>query len=330
VRDAAGVLDLCGFSRFDIEGPGAAEWLRGQVTGGIPKIGRLGLIYLADRRGRIVTEMSVVRHGEDKMTLITAATAQDHDFELLTGRMPERAGFTIADHTEEYSTLILAGPKSRDILAGLCDADLTQPWLSHQTSHIAGKRVNLIRVSFTGELGWEVHAAVGNMPVVFDALWAAGQPHGLKPFGMFALDSLRVEKGYRTWKGDLSTDYTMFQGGLERFVKLDKAQDFPGKAALLSEKQQGVSRRFVTMIVEAGDCDAPYMSTIWSGGEVAGETTSGAWGYRVGASIALGVVRADCAAPGTELEVEIYGERRKATVQPDRPLWDPDNARLKA
>ncbi len=168
------------------------------------------------------------------------------------------------------------------------------------------------------------------MPAVFDALWAAGQPHGLKPFGMFALDSLRVEKGYRAWKGDLSTDYTLFQGGLDRFVKLDKAQDFPGKAALQSEKQQGVTRRFATMIVEAGDCDAPYMSTVWNDGEVVGETTSGAWGYRVGASIALGMVRADCAAPGTGLEVEIYGRRCKATVQPDRPLWDPDNARLKA
>ncbi len=215
-------------------------------------------------------------------------------------------------------------------MAGICAADLHQPWLSHQEAEIAGKRVRLLRVSFTGELGWEVHAAVADMPAVFDAVWAAGQPHGLKPFGMYALDSLRVEKGYRAWKGDLSTDYTMFKGGLDRFVKLDKAQDFPGKAALLSEKQQGVSKRFVTMIVEAGDCDAPYMSTVWKGSEVVGETTSGAWGYRVGASIALGMVRADCAGPGAELEVEIYGRRCKATVQPDRPLWDPDNARLKA
>ena len=147
---------------------------------------------------------------------------------------------------------------------------------------------------------------------------------------MFALNSLRLEKGYRTWKGDLSTDYTMFHGGLDRFVKLDKPQDFPGKAALQSEKQQGVTKRFATLIVEAGEHDAPYMSTIWKDGEVVGETTSGGWGYRVGASIAYGVVRADCAVPGSELEVEIYGQRFKATVQPDQPLWDPLNERLKA
>jgi dimethylglycine dehydrogenase len=244
--------------------------------------------------------------------------------------MPTGAGFTLTDHTEDYTTLILAGPRSRDILGAVCDADLSQGWLTHQTSEIAGKAVNLIRVSFTGELGWEAHAAVADMPAVFDAIWTAGQPHGLKPFGMFALDSLRLEKGYRTWKGDLSTDYTLLQGGLERFVKLDKPQDFPGKAALMSERQQGVTRRFVTLIVDAGAHDAPYMSTLWKSGEVVGETTSGGWGYRVGASIALGMVRADCAEPGTGLEVEIYGERFKATVQPDQPLWDPENARLKA
>jgi dimethylglycine dehydrogenase len=147
---------------------------------------------------------------------------------------------------------------------------------------------------------------------------------------MFALDSLRIEKGYRVWKGDLSTDYTLLQGGLDRFVKLDKPEDFPGRAVLMREMQQGVARRFATMIVEAGDCDAPYMSTVWKGDEVVGETTSGAWGYRVDASIALGMLRIDCTAPGTEVEIEIYGARHKATVQPDRPLWDPENARLHA
>ena len=158
----------------------------------------------------------------------------------------------------------------------------------------------------------------------------AGEPLGLRPFGMFALDSLRIEKGYRAWKGDLSTDYTLLEGGLDRFVKLDKPQDFPGKAALMAQKQRGVTKRFVTMIVDAGEADAPYMSTVWRGDEVVGETTSGAWGYRVGASIALGTVAIDCTEPGTELEVEIFGERRRAVVQEDRPLWDPENGRLRA
>lgn len=162
------------------------------------------------------------------------------------------------------------------------------------------------------------------------AIYGAVLGAGAKPFGMWALNSLRLEKGYRAWKGDLSTDYSLLEGGLDRFIKLDKAVDFPGKAALLAEKQRGVAKRFVTLIVDAGAADAPYMSTLWHGGDIVGETTSGGWGYRVNASIALAMVRADLSAPGTELEVEIYGERRRAVVQPDAPLWDPKNARLRA
>ena len=147
---------------------------------------------------------------------------------------------------------------------------------------------------------------------------------------MYALNALRLEKGYRAWKGDLSTDYSLLEAGLQRFVKFDKPEEFPGKTALLAERERGLRKAFVTLIVEAGEYDAPYMSTLWSAGERVGEVTSGGFGYRVNASIALGVVRADRAVPGTKLEVEIYGRRHKAVVQPDAPLWDPDNARLRA
>ncbi|MBR9843376.1 MAG: FAD-dependent oxidoreductase [Rhodobacteraceae bacterium] len=324
VRDHCGVLDLPGFSRFVVKGPGAAEALRGLVTGGLPKVGRMNLVYIANDKGRILTEMSCMRHGEDEFVMITAATAQWHDRDILLAAMPE--GVTVEDRSRDYDTLIVTGPKSREILAGLSEADLSLGWLSHQVASVAGKAAHLARVSFAGELGWEVHALNADMPVIYDALLAAGA----KPFGMYALNSLRIEKGYRAWKGDLSTDYSLFEGGLDRFVKLDKPQDFPGKAALMAEKQAGPSKRFVTLIVEAGEADAPYMSCVWSGDEIVGETTSGAWGYRVNASVALGMVRADLAAPGTELEVEIYGTRYRAVVQEDRPIWDAENERLRA
>lgn len=324
VRDACGVLDLPGFSRFWVKGDGADEWLRGFCTGGIPKVGRIGLIYVSDHRGRILTEMSCIRLEENSFVLITAATAQWHDGELVKRSVP--AGVTVSETTRDRDCLIVAGPTSRDVLAGLTDADLSMGWLTHQHATVAGKPAFLIRVSFTGELGWEVHAANEDMPAIYEAIIDAGA----KPFGMWALNSLRIEKGYRAWKGDLSTDYTLFEGGLDRFVKLDKPQDFTGKAALMAEKQQGSKKRFVTLIVDAGDCDAPYMSCLWHDGQIVGETTSGAWGYRVGASVALGMVRADLAVPGTELEVEIYGERFRAVVQEGRPLWDPENERLRA
>ncbi|RLK00566.1 GcvT family protein [Ruegeria conchae] len=324
VRDHCGVLDLPGFSRFWIQGDGADDWLRGFCTGGIPKAGRMNLIYVSDERGRIQTELSCIRLAENNFVLITAATAQWHDGELIRNSVPE--GVTVRETTTERDTLIVTGPMSRNVLSGITDADLQQGWLTHQFAKVAGQEAFLIRVSFAGELGWEIHSENDAMPAIYEAVLAAGA----KPFGMYALNSLRIEKGYRAWKGDLSTDYSLLEGGLGRFVKLDKPQDFVGKAAIQNEKQQGVKKSFVTLIVDAGEVDAPYMSCIWSGDEIVGETTSGAWGYRIGASVALGMVRADQAVPGTELEVEIYGQKCRAVVQEDQPLWDPSNERLRA
>jgi dimethylglycine dehydrogenase len=236
-------------------------------------------------------------------------------------------GLSLTDHTDEFSTLIVSGPKSRDLFVSLkTQADLSLGWLSHQDAVVAGTACRLLRVSFACELGWEVHAPNAEIPKLYEAIKGAGA----KPFGMYALNSMRIEKGYRTWKGDLSTDYTLFEGGLDRFIKLEKPQNFPGKAAMQNEQQQGAKKRFITMVVDSGDYDAPYMSTIWCGDEVVGETTSGDWGYRVNASIALGVVRVDLSVPGTVLEIEMYGRRYKAVVQPDEPLWDHTNERLRA
>jgi dimethylglycine dehydrogenase len=329
VRDAAGILDLPGFSRFAIRGESAVKWLEGLITGSVPKVGRMGLGYFADDKGRIVTEMSLARIEEEGVLCITAATAQWHDRAWLEKHLPEDGSITLKDDTDDYTTFILSGPHSRQILKECSSADLSLPWLSIQRGTVDAHDVMFFRVSFAGELGWEIHCRNNVAGEVYDVLCEAGEKHGLKPFGMYALNSLRLEKGYRTWKGDLSTDYTILQGGLGRFVKWSKP-DFKGKAAMERERQEGVRKHFVTLIVEAGEHDAPYMSTLWHNGEVAGETTSGGWGHRIDKSIALGMVRTDLAAPGTELEVEIYGERFKAVVQEDAPLFDPENERLRA
>ncbi|MCY4396034.1 MAG: FAD-dependent oxidoreductase [Rhodospirillaceae bacterium] len=328
VRDAAGILNLCGFSRYLVTGAGAVAWLDGLMTGRIPSVGRIGLGYFPDERGRIVTEMSLIRLAEDRVLLITAAAAEWHDLEWLRKHLPDGSDIAIENRTEEFDCQILTGPKTRDILSGLCDADLNQPWLSWQRTNIAGKAVLLLRVSYAGELGWEVHTKTDETGAVFDSIWQAGRPLGLKPFGMYALNSLRLEKGYRAWKGDLSTDYTVLEGGLDRFVRWSK-ESFVGKPAMEIERQAGPAKRFVTLVVDAGACDAPYMSTLRYGEEKVGETTSGGWGHRIGKSIALGMARADLAVEGTELDVEIFGERRRAVVQADRPLYDPDNARMR-
>jgi dimethylglycine dehydrogenase len=327
VREDCGILDLPGFSRFRLTGAGAADWLARQITGKLPGVGRLGLAYFADDKGRIVTEMSVARMGDAEFLLITAATAQLHDRGWLERHL--EPGLSLADESADWSCQILTGPKARAVLqAAGTDADLGKGWLTHQPGRIAGRDVMLMRVSFAGELGWEIHSRLADTPAVWDAVMAAGAPLGLKPFGMFALDSLRIEKGYRAWKGDLSTDYTVLQGGLERFVDWSKPY-FRGRAALMAEQQAGVAKRFVVLKVDAGDCDPPYMSTLWHDGAVVGETTSGGWGFRVGACVALGMLRADLAVTGTRLEVEIFGARFGAEVTGDGPLWDTANMRIR-
>lgn len=322
VRDGCGILPITGFSRLKVEGPGARAFVDGLTASRLPKPGRIGLAYFPDARGRIVTECSVMVHGDDDVGLITAAAAQWHDAEIFSRQAPE--GITVTDHTKDVECLLVTGPKARDILGPLTDHDLTLPWLSVSfEGKVAGRECALIRVSFAGELGWEIHCAPDDAPAIWDALTDAGAT----PFGMFALNSLRIEKGYRAWKGDLSTDYTLLEGGLDRFI--DWSKDFTGKPALQAEQQQGPTKSFVTLTIDGGTCDAPYMATIWQGDTPVGEVTSAAWGYRVGQHVALGMVRRDLAEAGTGLEVEIFGKRFPAELQPDGPLWDAKNERLR-
>jgi dimethylglycine dehydrogenase len=323
VRDGCGVIAISGFSRLVVEGARASEWLDGLTTSRLPPVGRVGLAYFTDSRGRIVTEMSVIPRSADEIWLITAAAAQWHDRDFLGARATD--GIAIHDRTEQYECLLLTGPKTRELLAPLTDADLAKPWLSSQQAKAAGCDCVLLRVSFAGELGWEIHCAPDDAPGIWDALNQAGAA----PFGMYALNSLRLEKGYRSWKGDLSSDYTALEAGLDRFIDWTKP-DFPGKSALEAERTRGPGRKFVTLVVDAGAEDAPPMSLIRKDGEIVGEVTSGGWGYRVGASLALGAVRTDLARAGTEVEVEIFGERRPATVQNEAPLWDPAHERIRA
>jgi dimethylglycine dehydrogenase len=160
-------------------------------------------------------------------------------------------------------------------------------------------------------------------------IYAAVIAAGAKPYGMYALGSLRLEKGYRSWKGDLSSDYSVVQAGLGRFIKWSKPT-FTGKDALEAELAAGCTKSFATLVLDDHPSDAPYMSTIWHDGKVVGETTSCGYGHRVGALIALAMVKTDLAKSGTELEVEIFGKRVKAVVQEDQALWDPQNHRLRA
>ena len=326
VRDSVGVLDLPGFSRFKLSGKGCSSWLESLIVGALPKVGKMNLAYFADERGRVLTEMSLMRYDLEEFILITAASAQWHDYEFLKGNLPTHEKLSLADISNEVSTLIVTGPESRLLLQKLTSADLEKPWLSVQKTKIGTSSVGLARVSFAGELGWEIHTENRNITPIYKRII----DFGAKPFGMFALNSLRIEKGYKTWKGDLSTDYSVLESGLDRFIRLDKSQDFPGKSAILVEKQHGVKKKAVTLALDLKDFDAPYMSTLWKNNQIVGEVTSGAWGYRVNKSIALAMVSTEFANSGQELEVDVFGKRVCAVINDGPSLWDPKNERITA
>ena len=331
VQNAVGILDLPGFARFEVTGEGAGDWLESLIAGALPKPGRISLAYFCTPRGRTLTEMTVACFGPDHYWLITAAAAEWHDRDWLLKHLPDDGSIRIDNVTGRWGTLVLAGPKAREVLAQVTDCDLSNeafPWLSHRPITIAMARGTAIRVNYVGELGWELHLPVESLLATYDLLWQAGEARGIRDFGMYAMDSLRLEKCYRAWKMDLSTDYTPLTGALDRFLRLNKP-DFIGREALIREREAGSPERCVPLLVEAGSADAPYLSTVWQGDEKVGLVTSGGYGHRIGRSIALAHIRSDLAEEGKQVEVEILGERYKAVVARE-PLYDPSNERLRA
>ena len=337
VAEHAGVIDLSGFTRFEIKGEGARKYLDSMVTGRLPKPGRIGLVYFATPKGKILTEMTATCFDDNHFWLITGAGAFWHDRDWLKSHCPDDGSVVITDLTRDMGTLLITGPKSPAIMEAVTDMKMVQDefgWLTHRGGQIAGVDVHLIRVSFAGEAGWEMHIPMAKMEAVFDAIMAAGAEHQIKPFGMLALDSMRLEKGYRSWKSDLTSDYTMLESGLGRWVRTDKGE-FIGRAAIMSEQQRGVARRFVTMVLDDAadkeECgEALYLSPIRADGKDVGLVVSAGYGHRVGKSIAYGVIDEDAFnGSSPKLEIEVLGEYRQAHLVDGGVLYDADNSRLR-
>ncbi|RED14026.1 GcvT family protein [Pontivivens insulae] len=305
VRDECGVIDLTGLTRYALNGPGAGEWLETVSVSKLPKVGRTRLAYFKSKNGKFQAEMTITRRGEDDFLLMTAAVAEWKDLEMLQAAMPADAAFTLTNVTEDTTIMLVTGPKARDVVAASAiEADLEKGWLTHQTASVNGVEFDMLRVSFAGELGWEMHMPASAGPAAYDSIIAAGG----KPVGMYALDSMRLEKGYMAWGHELNADYTLAELGVPNQGEADK--------------------RVVSLVMDdEGDCDAAPLSSVWQDGKHVGLTSSAGWGHRTGKAIALAMI--DKGIEG-QVEVEIFGTRHKATIQPNATLWDADNARIKA
>jgi dimethylglycine dehydrogenase len=331
VATHAALIDLTGFSRFEIGGAGARAWLDTMTTGRVPSPGRVGLSYMCNANGGIVTEVTIACLAENRFWVISASTGEWHDRDWYRTHLPRDGSVHMAEQTDGWGTLSLVGPASRDVLSELIDIALdnaTFGWMDAKPAHIAGHALWALRVNYTGELGYELHVPMSSMPAVFDAIHAS--KHGVRDFGIHALDSLRLEKCYRSWKQDISLDTTLFEASLGRFVSFKKQAAFIGRDALEQCKANGIARQFVPMLVDECGADACFGAPLRDlEGNVIGYVTSGGYGHRIGRSIALGYVSVGQASPGTSLTVEILGQRVHAVVASE-PLYDPGNNKLKS
>ena len=332
----AGILELTGFSRFHASGDGADAWLTRQITGNLPRVGRIGLVYFASPKGKMLSEMTVTRFAENDFLLMSGAGAYWHDRDLLMANLPSDGSVQITDVTYDLATLLVTGPKAPAILADLTGHSMANDdfaWLACRKIEIAGDEVTAIRVSFAGEAGFEIHCKMDNIVAVYDAITAAGAAYELAPFGMLALDSMRLEKGYRSWKSDLTSDYTMLELGLGRWVNFNK-DDFVGRTALQAEQQAGSKNEFVTLVLDDPDDgepfgDAVYLSSVVIDGNVAGLVLSGGYGHRVGASIAMAVVDCGALRAAKDISVLVLGRSRRAVLVDGHVLYDPENIKMK-
>jgi dimethylglycine dehydrogenase len=333
VHEKVGLQDMSAFAKCEISGPGAEGWLDGLLTNAVPKkVGRVTLSYLLTSKGGVRSEFTVFKIAPQRYYLVSAGAFERHDHDYLHKAMPTDGSVSFERLTTAMGVLVLAGPRARDVLNKLTDSDLSNesfPWLTGKKISIGLAQVDALRVNFIGELGWEIHHPIEMQNYIFDELMKAGAEYDIKPFGIRAMTAMALEKSYKLIPRELSVEYSAYESGLDRFVSLKKP-GFLGRDALLAWKEQGQSNAFVTMEVHGvTDADARGSEAIYLGDEIVGRATSGGYGWRVGKSLALAMVRPDLAIEGQTLEIAILGARYKATIIADSP-FDPDNVALKS
>jgi len=333
VAENVGLLDMTAFAKARVAGPGAEAFLDRLVANRLPKkVGRVALCHALAPHGGVHSEFTIQREGPDRFYLVSAGAFQRLDHDWIWRHMPRDGSVHFENLTGAMGVLVVAGPKARDLLSQVCEAPLASehfPWLTTQETVIGLAPAKLMRLNFVGELGWEIHHGIEYQNHIFDVLMEAGAGLGLAPFGIRAMDALRVEKSYRLVGTELSIEYAALESGLERFVHPDKGE-FIGRDGLLAWRERGFKNAFATLEVHGLEGADPLGNNpLYVDGELVGRSTGGNFGFRLDKSLALAMVRPDLAAPGGKLEIEVLGERYPATMVPESP-YDAENLKLRA
>jgi dimethylglycine dehydrogenase len=339
VRERVGVLDQTSFGKLEVSGRGASSFLERLCANKLSaRIGKIVVTEMLNHRGGVECDLTVTRVAEDRYWVITAAATTTHDFAWIGWHLPADGSVALRDVTAEFACLSLMGPGARDVLKKVSDEDVSNkglPFMTCRDIHIGYAPVRAYRVSYVGELGWELYHPIEYQRSVYERLVEAGREFGIVNYGYRALDSLRMEKGYRLWGADMNSHTTPFEAGLGQFVKLDKrdlstgaAIDFVGREALVKQREEGIKSVLASLVVDEEEASPHGWEPVLDGDSIVGYVTSGDYGHFLGKTIALAYMPVACGEPGTKLGVKVLGERREATVV-RMPLYDPENAKMK-
>ncbi|MEK6191174.1 MAG: FAD-dependent oxidoreductase [Chloroflexota bacterium] len=332
-RQTAALFDETSFSKIEISGPGALALLQRLCDNDVDRaVGRITYTQMLNRRGGIECDFTVTRLGEDRFFIVTGTAFGNHDLGWIRSHAPKDGSVQVADVTSAWACLGMWGPRARDILASVSADDVSNeafPYLTARNISVGQAPVQALRVTYVGELGWELYTPMEHGAGLWDTLWAAGQSHGMVAGGYRAIDSLRLEKGYRVWSSDITPDDNPDQAGLGFAVRMNKAVPFIGREALLAARDAGLDRRLCCLVLDEPLAVALGNEPIQVGSAVVGRVTSGGYGFTVAASIAYGYLPVELGAVGTRGEVEVFGEWVGCTVSAE-PLYDPEGLRIKS
>ncbi len=326
IANGVGLMEVSGFSRYRLHGQGVVEAMDRLIAGRMPKEGKVSLSYLLTQKGNVLSEATLARLGDDEIWYGAAAAAEWHDRDWLTAHLPDH--ISIENLSQSHTVLVLAGPKSRAVLMNVAGHEDWSnegfPLMAVKPVVIGHAEAMVMRISYSGEMTWEIHVPNEQLYLMWTQLMDGGEGFGIAPFGLYATESMRLEKGYRHWKADLMVEFNPAESGLDRFYQRDK-EAYIGREGFEAQLQQGLRKRFVTMVVKTDHAPAHAGDGIFCNGEQIGSVTSGGYGHRVKANIAFGFINPDVA-DDAALTIRILDEDCQAHITAEA-LYDPLNTK---
>ncbi len=329
VSDSVGIANMSVFGKFEVSGTDASTFMQTLGANTPPKkTGAIKLIHVLTTCGGVHSEFTATCINENCFYLTSAAAAERRDHVLLINHAKRFSDIKISCVTEQFGVLAVMGPYVRDLLEQICDDDFTFPWFTAKELTVAGIRVKAMRISYVGEFGYELHHSIEDQQPLFDALQNEGKKLDCRLFGAFAMNAMRLEKGYRAWGLDFTTERTLVESGIENLVKIDD-REFTGRDALLNCDKRPNAKRMVLLEITGEGPDPFYSHPVFWGDKVIGIVTSGAYGHRTEKKLALAYIDAEHVdSQNNGLTVQILGETSRAIIL-ERAPYDPDNLRMR-